>query len=111
MDISAALLALGALSQETRLSVFRLLARAGPEGLAAGDIASALHARQNTMSSHLKRLAAAGLVKSLRDGRSVIYCVDFNTAQELILFLMQDCCGGNSAVCDAVANTLSVRCA
>lgn len=107
MDVELALDALAALANETRLWVFRLLVQAGPEGLAAGEIAESLGSRQNTMSSHLKVLAAAELVTSRRDGRSIFYSANYDTVRELVLFLMEDCCAGNRAVCRPVAESLS----
>jgi DNA-binding transcriptional ArsR family regulator len=107
MDVDLALETLSALSHETRLWVFRLLVQAGPRGLRAGDIAESLGSRQNTMSSHLKILAAADLISSQRDGRSVIYRANYAAVRQLVLFLMQDCCSGNSAVCQPVLASLS----
>jgi DNA-binding transcriptional ArsR family regulator len=110
MDLSKALESLSALSHETRLWVFRLLVQAGPGGLSAGNIADRLSARQNTMSSHLRQLHQAGLIDSRRDGRKVIYNANYDTARELIVFLMDDCCGGNRAVCKPVAESLAQSC-
>ena len=109
MDVKLALEALSALSHETRLWVFRLLVQAGPQGLPAGEIAEALGSRQNTMSSHLKTLAMAALIDSERDGRSVVYKANYETVRELVLFLMQDCCAGNNAVCRPVAESLVIN--
>ena len=109
MDVELALEALSALSHETRLWVFRLLVQAGPQGLPAGEIAEALGSRQNTMSSHLKTLAMAALIDSERDGRSVVYKANYETVRELVLFLMQDCCAGNNAVCRLVAESLVIN--
>jgi DNA-binding transcriptional ArsR family regulator len=109
MDVELALETLSALSHETRLWAFRLLVQAGPEGLAAGEIADALGSRQNTMSSHLKILATAELIESRRDGRSIRYQANYATVRELVLFLMEDCCAGNSAVCRPVAESLGVN--
>ena len=109
MDVGLALESLSALSHETRLWVFRLLVQAGPQGLAAGEIAEALGSRQNTMSSHLKILATAELIESLRDGRSIVYKANYDTVRELVLFLMEDCCAGNNAVCRPVAESLAVN--
>ena len=106
MEINDALGAFDALSQETRLAVFRLLVTAGPQGMSAGSIAEELDSRQNTMSSHLKQLHQAGLVQSRRDGRSIFYTANYDTVRELIVFLMEDCCAGNAAVCDPVAKSL-----
>ena len=109
MDVEPALEAFAALSQETRLWVFRLLVQAGADGLAAGEIADALGSRQNTMSSHLRILATAGLVSSRRRGRSVIYTANYETVRQLVLFLMEDCCAGKEAVCRPVAESLAAR--
>jgi len=108
MDVEPALEALSALSHETRLWVFRLLVQAGPEGLPAGEIAEALGSRQNTMSSHLKTLATAELIDSQRDGRSIRYQANYDTVRQLVLFLMEDCCAGNNAVCRPVAESLAM---
>ncbi len=105
MDVNIALEAFAALSQETRLWAFRILVQAGPAGLCAGDIADALGSRQNTMSSHLKLLNACGLIEGRRDGRHVIYKVNYNTVSSLVCFLMEDCCAGNAGVCDRVVES------
>ncbi len=107
MDVIEALQALSALSNETRLWVFRLLVQAGPAGMAAGEIADRLSSRQNTMSSHLKFLARAGLISSHREGRQVRYRADYDTIQGLVLFLMEDCCQGKAEICGPVAESLS----
>ena len=109
MDVELALDALSALAHETRLWAFRLLVQAGPQGLPAGEIADGLGSRQNTMSSHLKILAMAGLILSQRDGRSVVYKANYDTVRELVLFLMEDCCAGNSAICRPVAESLAIK--
>jgi len=105
MDNMTALAAFEALSQETRLAVLRLLVRAGPAGLPAGEIAKRLDARQNTMSSHLKVLHDAGLIDSRREGRSIIYTANYGTVRCLILFLMEDCCAGNTEVCSPLCDS------
>lgn len=110
MDIRSAIEALNALSHETRLQAYRLLVRAGTEGLPAGEVADALAARQNTMSSHLKQLLQAGLIDAERDGRSIIYHANYDTIRELILFLVEDCCAGNDAVCKPVVVSLKSSC-
>jgi DNA-binding transcriptional ArsR family regulator len=99
MDMMAALMAFDALSQDSRLAAFRLLVEAGPAGLPAGLVAEQLESRQNTMSSHLKQLHQAGLVDAERDGRNIVYRANYQTVRDLIVFLMDDCCGGNSEVC------------
>ena len=109
MDQDDALAAFDALSQSTRLDVFRLLVRAGPAGLAAGTIAETLGIRQNTLSTHLRILATAGLLTSRRDGRHIYYGADFRTVRDLTLYLLEDCCGGEAQVCGPVAASLG-RC-
>ena len=94
--------ALSALAQGTRLDVFRLLVRAGSAGMYAGEIAEAMDARQNTMSTNLSILARAGLVRSVREGRSMRYFADLEGMRGLLSYLMEDCCGGDPAACGPV---------
>jgi ArsR family transcriptional regulator len=108
MEMFIAIEALDALAHETRLSVFRLLVKAGSNGLSAGEIAERLEARQNTMSSHLHKLARAGIVTSERDGRHIIYRADFDAVRQLILYLMEDCCGGSAELCGPIV--ASIKC-
>ena len=103
MESEQAILALAALAQPTRLSVFRLLVKHEPDGLAAGDIAKALAVPQNTMSAHLAILARAGLVMSERKSRSIIYRANLVTFQDLTSFMVEDCCGGRADLCAPVA--------
>jgi DNA-binding transcriptional ArsR family regulator len=94
MEKQDAISALGALAQETRLDVFRLLVQAGPEGLAAGEVGEALELPSATLSFHLKELKGAGLIRCERAGRSRIYRPDFTAMNELLNFLTANCCGG-----------------
>jgi ArsR family transcriptional regulator len=103
MESEQAILALAALAQSTRLGVFRLLVKHEPDGLAAGDIARAIAVPQNTMSAHLAILARAGLVKSERKSRSIIYRANLTTFQDLTSFMVEDCCGGRTELCAPVA--------
>ena len=89
--------ALAALAQETRLSVYRLLVEAGPEGLAAGRVGEELELPPATLSFHLAHLARTGLVKSRQEGRFVIYSADFQNMNELVGYLTENCCGGGRA--------------
>ena len=95
--------ALSALAHEGRLSIFRLLVRAGRGGLAAGEISRKLDILPNTLSANLTLLANAGLVSSRRDGRSVIYSADYERMTGLLSFLMEDCCNGDAAICAPLA--------
>jgi ArsR family transcriptional regulator, arsenate/arsenite/antimonite-responsive transcriptional repressor len=111
MEILSAVDALGALAQESRLKVFRLLVRSGPGGMAAGDIARELAVPHNTMSSHLSVLSRARLVGARKKGRSVIYAVNIEGTRELLSFLVEDCCRGESRICaPLIASTLADCC-
>ncbi|MFL6675677.1 MAG: ArsR/SmtB family transcription factor [Massilia sp.] len=95
MQTQQVLAALGALAQEMRLAVFRLLVQAGPAGLAASRIAQELDVPPSSLSFHLKELTNAGLIAPRQSGRFVIYAASFNTMNGLIAFLTENCCGGN----------------
>lgn len=99
MDQKTALSAFSALSQDIRLAAFRRLVEAGPEGMAAGGLAEALGARQNTLSSHLGQLVQAGLVTNRREGRVIRYFARIEAAQALAVFLTETCCGGQPELC------------
>lgn len=92
MDIQNALIAFDALSQETRLKVFRLLVEYGPEGAPAGAISETLGVPHNTLSFHLNHMSNAELVLSRREGRSIIYSANFDLMTDLIRFMVEDCC-------------------
>jgi ArsR family transcriptional regulator len=111
MESPAAVTALSALAHPGRLEVFRLLVRAGPDGLAAGDIARATGSLANTLSANLNVLSGAGLVSSRREGRSIIYAAGYDRMRELLAFLMEDCCGGNSEICAPLAAIATACCA
>ena len=96
METTQAIEALGALAQESRLSIFRLLVQAGPGGLAAGVIGEKLDLPPATLSFHLAHLARSGLASSRQDGRFVIYSADFENMNALVEFLTDNCCGGKS---------------
>ncbi len=104
MEKDDALHALAALGQETRLDVFRLLVKAGRDGLTAGAVAEALDVLPNTLSTHLAALSRSGLVRAERDGRSICYRADLVTMQHLVTYLLQDCCGGNPELCAPIAS-------
>ncbi len=91
--------ALGALAHETRLSVFRMLVKAGPEGMIAGAIAEQQGVPPSTMSHHLATLERAGLVQSHRESRLIHYHADYPGMRRLLMFLMQDCCQGAPEMC------------
>ena len=105
MEKSDAISALGALAQENRLDVFRLLVQAGTDGLAAGAVADKLSLAPNTLSFHFDRLRQAGLVSCKRDGRSLIYSARFETMNRLLAYLTENCCGGVASDCTPAACT------
>jgi DNA-binding transcriptional ArsR family regulator len=96
MDKSNAVTALAALAQDNRLDVFRLLVEAGPGGMPAGEIASALKLAPNTLTFHFDRLRMAGLVTVRRDGRSMIYAARYETMNALLSYLTENCCRGRT---------------
>lgn len=110
MEIENAAGALGALAHQGRLEIFRLLVQAGPEGMAAGDIARASGMLPNTLSTNLNVLAAAGLVASRRAGRSIIYTAGYDRMRELLTFLMEDCCAGRAEICRPLVGIASGAC-
>jgi ArsR family transcriptional regulator, arsenate/arsenite/antimonite-responsive transcriptional repressor len=110
MDTATAIRRLSALSQEGRLDVFRLLVKAGPDGVAAGDISRKLEIAPNTLSAQLLILSNAGLIRAHREGRSIIYSADYDGMSSLLLFLTEDCCGGKPEICAPLAKTVASCC-
>lgn len=99
MEKIDAVAALSALAQDNRLDIYRLLVQAGPDGMAAGEVATALAIAPNTLSFHFDRLRHAGLVSVARHGRSLIYAARFETMNNLLGYLTEDCCGGKLGSC------------
>lgn len=96
METKNVIEALSALAQETRLSIFRLLVQAGPEGISAGKLAETLGAPAPTLSFHLQQLRHAGLVDSTRNGTQIIYSADYEAMNSLLAYLTANCCQGQS---------------
>ena len=103
MKKSSVVAALGALAQDTRLDIFRLLVQKGPAGLPAGEIGERLRQPSPTMSFHLNQLRFAGLVTSRRESRSIIYSANFKAMNELLAYLTDNCCGGRPELCAPAA--------
>ena len=99
MKTTDAVSALAALSQETRLDVFRLLVQQGASGLAAGEIAEALGVSPATLSFHLKELAHVKLVTARQDGRFVYYAANFSAMNRLLGYLTENCCAADAGAC------------
>lgn len=96
MTSASAIEALGALAQDHRLALFRLLVQAGETGLTAGAIAETLGTPNSSLSFHLAHLTRAGLIRQQRQGRSLIYTADYPAMNGLVAYLMENCCGGTT---------------
>lgn len=107
MESTAAVSALSALAHEARLKIFRLLVRADRGGVAAGEIARRTGAPPSSLSANLNVLSRAGLVRSRREGRSIIYTADYDRMRHLLGFLLEDCCGGASEICAPLVEVAS----
>lgn len=94
MDMEKAIAALSALAQGHRLALYRLLVQAGVKGMAAGSLADALGVPNSSLSFHLAHLARAGIIDQKREGRSLIYTANYASMNDLVAFLMENCCGG-----------------
>jgi ArsR family transcriptional regulator, arsenate/arsenite/antimonite-responsive transcriptional repressor len=105
-----ALEAFGALSQETRLDIFRRLIRAFPDPMAAGDLAKELGVPPSTLSSHLAILSRAGLVKAERQGRTILYAADTEGTRALLTYLIKDCCRGQPEICKPLLDAATPVC-
>ena len=105
MKKSIVIAALGALAQETRLDIFRLLVQKGPSGLPAGEIGDRLGQPSPTLSFHLNQLRFAGLVTSRRESRSIIYSANFKGMNDLLSYLTDNCCGSRPELCNPTAAT------
>jgi DNA-binding transcriptional ArsR family regulator len=101
MDPINAVTKLGALAQESRLAVFRLLVEAGRAGLPAGAIGDRLGLPGPTLSFHLAQLKQAGLIACRREGRSLIYAADYAAMNALLAFLTENCCAGSGCAAPA----------
>lgn len=113
MEISDAADVLSALALEGRLAIFRLLIRAGPQGVRAGEIAKAVSAHASTLSANLNVLSHAGLIQGRREGRSIYYWARYDRMSDLLAFLMDDCCNGSPEICAPFMDitTRAARCA
>jgi DNA-binding transcriptional ArsR family regulator len=107
MEAGDALHAFAALAQETRLAAIRLLVQAGPNGLAAGEIAERLGVPPSTLSFHLKELDRAGLVRSWRVQRQIRYAANYEGLRRLLTFLTADCCNGRPEICGGLTQTIA----
>ena len=107
MDMEESLSAFSALSNAGRLEAFRLLIKAGSAGMLSGEIGERLGAKQNTTSTNLAILQAAGLIESTREGRAVRYRANMSGVRGLLTFLMEECCGGNPELCGPILDEVA----
>lgn len=110
MEERQALAALAALAHGTRLAVFRLLVREGPEGMPAGEVAQRLDVAASTLSFHLKELERAGLIRATRQQRQILYAADYAGTRELLDFLLRDCCQGHPEICSGLTDAMTCGC-
>jgi DNA-binding transcriptional ArsR family regulator len=99
MEKDDVIAALGALAQESRLDIFRLLVRAGTDGMPAGQIGERLGLPSATLSFHLNHLKHAGLITFRREGRSLIYAAGYAAMNDLLAYLTENCCQGDASAC------------
>lgn len=105
IDSASAVAALGALAQEHRLALFRLLVQAGEEGMPAGAIAEALSIPNSSLSFHLAQLSRASLVRQQRQHRSIIYSADYDAMNALVGYLLENCCAGTACAPETGCST------
>ena len=110
MDNSQTIEALSALAQATRLEAFKLLVKFAVDGVPAGEIARLLEVPHNTMSAHLSVLSRAGLIRSEKQSRSVIYYPELERVREVVSFLLKDCCAGHPQICTPLMSDLVPCC-
>jgi len=110
MESTDAIAVFAALSQPTRLRVFRLLMQHEPDGVPAGVIAAQIDVPQNTLSTHLSVLNRAGLISAERSGRSISYRAELQRVREITTFLVRDCCDGRPELCEPVIADLTPCC-
>ncbi|HWK37367.1 MAG TPA: metalloregulator ArsR/SmtB family transcription factor [Hyphomicrobium sp.] len=110
MESKDAVACLSALAHDQRLAIFRLLVKAGPSGLPAGEIAEAIGATPTSASFHLKELDRAGLIHATRAGRYIRYAIQFDGMRRLLTFLTEDCCRGQPELCGSTIKKARTLC-
>ncbi len=110
MNSKDAVVRLAALAHDQRLAIFRLLVKAGPSGLPAGELAEAVGATPTAASFHLKELDRAGLIHATRVGRYIRYAIRFDGMRQLLTFLTEDCCRGQPELCGSTVKKARALC-
>jgi len=108
MDIIKTVKILESLAQETRLKAFKILVKAGLNGITAGEVSKQVGIPQNTMSFHLSHLENSGLIKSKKQSRYIIYSADFNTVEKLMQFLLENCCFDSKNKCQIATSFVNL---
>lgn len=108
MNITKTVKILESLAQETRLKAFKVLVKAGLDGLAAGEVGKKIGVAQNTMSFHLTHLENSGLIQSKKQGRYIIYSADFKVVEKLIKYLVESCCFDSQDKCYIATNFINL---
>ena len=109
MKSEAAVVALAALAQESRLALFRLLVKRGPEGFTPGEIIGRLDIPAPTLSFHLKTLSTAGLIDCRREGRHLFYSANFDTMHGVVNFLSENCCSLADEACNTQCKPVTTK--
>ena len=107
MKAKEAITALSALASESRLAVYRLLVKRGPDGYTPSELAARLSLPAPTLSFHLKGLVQAGLVVSRREARNLFYSPNFARMRGLVGFLTENCCSLADKVCGTTCDAQS----
>lgn len=108
--MNTAIAALAALAQETRLVLFRHLVQLGPKGAKVNEIRDRLDIPNATLSFHLATLKNAGLIQCRRNGRELIYSIDYIAMRNVLHYLTEDCCGGHPEICTDLNNIAAKQC-
>ena len=106
MDQDIAIEAFGALAQSSRMAIFRLLVRVGPDGLQVGEISRRLNIVPSTLSGHLSALKRSGLLRATRHQREIHYAANLAVVNDLVSFLLSDCCDGRLDNCSEIISLL-----
>lgn len=109
MEQNTAIEAFAALAQSSRMAIFRLLVRAGPDGLQVGEISRRLDIVTSTLSGHLSILRRAGLLVATRHQREIHYSAHLKAVNDLVGFLLADCCEGRQENCSEIMSLLEVE--
>ena len=109
MEQDHAIEAFGALAQSSRMEIFRLLVRVGPDGMQVGEISRKMNIVPSTLSGHLAVLRRSGLLTATRNKQEIYYSANIPAINSLVRFLMSDCCEGQLENCSEILSLLSAE--